>query len=249
MPLQPPPGIRLHRDRDDPKKGRSLRATRPFPAGSTIAVFSAPILALPDGAAMRTTCNYCLRPSPPQQTQHQTHPQGQPQGQQQQPQPLRACTACRAAVYCGPACQRAHWRAVHRAECKMFARVRESAGKEWLPTPVRAVAQVMLRLKAGDEEVREAFWDGGAGGGDDDNDGWGGLEGNVEGFRALKEVWADFELQATAAVVYAGLLQGEQVLTKAREVLCKVGASYSGFPLLEAELGGCLLGGHARMGC
>ncbi|KXX73039.1 SET domain and MYND-type zinc finger protein 6 [Madurella mycetomatis] len=141
-------------------------------------------------------------------------------------QALRACTACKAAVYCGPACQRAHWRAVHKAECKMFARVRESAGKEWLPTPVRAVAQVMLRLKGGDRDVREAF--------DDGSSGWA-LEGNVEGFRGEKEVWADFELQAAAAVVYAGLLEGEEMLAKAREVLCKI--QTNAFNRLDADTG------------
>jgi SET and MYND domain-containing protein len=102
----------------------------------------------------------------------------------------------------------------------MFARVRKSVGKDWLPTPVRAVAQVMLRLRAGDKEVREAFESGS------------GLEGNVEAFRKEKEVWADFELQASAAVVYAGLLQGDEVLAKAREVLCKVSLFFSLLPFV-----------------
>jgi len=41
--------------------------------------------------------------------------------------PLVNCSACRAVVYCGPRCQRAHWR-VHKGECKEAAKVRfESA--------------------------------------------------------------------------------------------------------------------------
>jgi len=41
--------------------------------------------------------------------------------------PLVNCSACRAVVYCGPRCQRAHWR-VHKGDCKETAKVRfESA--------------------------------------------------------------------------------------------------------------------------
>jgi SET and MYND domain-containing protein len=76
-----------------------------------------------------------------------------------------------------------------------------------------------MLLKAGDADVKEAFEGGGGG---DEEGGWAGLEGNVEGFRKDEDVWRDFELQAAAAVVYAGLLEGEEVLEKAREVLCKV---------------------------
>jgi len=33
------------------------------------------------------------------------------------------CSACRAVVYCGPRCQRAHWR-VHKGDCRVAAKVR-----------------------------------------------------------------------------------------------------------------------------
>ncbi|KAK4127142.1 SET domain-containing protein [Parathielavia appendiculata] len=218
MPLQLPPGIRIRYDPSHPNRGkrRSLTATRPFSPGDQLATFSNPLLALPDNATMRTTCNYCLRPSADT---------GTVSGGQQQ---LKACTGCKAAVYCNATCQRAHWRAVHKAECKMFARVREQAGKDWLPTPVRAVAQVLLMLRAGDAAVREAF----EGGGDGE---WSGLEGNVEGFKADGEVWKDFELQTAAAAVYARLLDGEEVLTKAREILCKI--QTNAFNRLDADTG------------
>jgi SET and MYND domain-containing protein len=114
----------------------------------------------------------------------------------------------------------------------MFARVREQAGKDWLPTPVRAVAQVLMLLKAGDAAVKEAF-EGGGGEGE-----WTGLEGNVGGFKKDEEVWRDFELQAAAAVVYAGLLEGEEVLEKARAVLCKVSFGLVG-PVLGTKGKGC----------
>lgn len=99
---------------------------------------------------------------------------------------------------------------MHKAECKMFARVRANVGKDWLPTPTRAVAQVLLLLAARDPAVVAAFGPGGS------------LEGNVEGFKREHQVWADFELQAMAAVVYGGLLESEEMLTRAKEVLCKV---------------------------
>ncbi|KAG2499232.1 hypothetical protein HYH03_002811 [Edaphochlamys debaryana] len=35
--------------------------------------------------------------------------------------PLRQCSACKAVRYCGPGCQRAHWRDGHRAECGALA--------------------------------------------------------------------------------------------------------------------------------
>ncbi|KAL2019463.1 hypothetical protein VTK56DRAFT_9579 [Thermocarpiscus australiensis] len=220
MSPQLPPGLRIHHDPHS-KRGRSLVATTSFPAGAQIAVFSSPLLALPDGATMRTTCNYCLRVgSPSSSSPSSPSSQSQSQSHHSQPIQLRACTACRAAVYCDAACQRAHWRAVHKAECKMFARVRAQAGRDWLPTPVRATAQVLLLLSgAGDDHraVREAFECG-------SGDGNSGLllEGNVEAFRRDEKVWADFELLACAAVGYAGLTGGEEMLAKAREVLCRI---------------------------
>ncbi|KAK4240615.1 hypothetical protein C8A03DRAFT_31210 [Achaetomium macrosporum] len=219
MPPHLPPGIRINHDHHPthPGKRRSLVATQSFSPGSQIATFSNPLIALPDGASMRTTCNYCLRVG----SQDTDSPNGG--GGQQQQQQLRACTACKAAVYCNATCQRAHWRAVHKLECKMFTRVRENVGKDWLPTPVRAVAQVLILLKGGDAAVKEAF------------EAEDGLEANVEGFKAYEEVWKDFELQATAAVVYAGLLEGEEMLAKAREVLCKI--QTNAFNRLDADTG------------
>ncbi|KAH6854556.1 hypothetical protein B0I37DRAFT_301608, partial [Chaetomium sp. MPI-CAGE-AT-0009] len=197
---QLPPGIRIHHNPDPaaPKR-RSLLATTAFPTpGTTIATFANPLLTLPDGPSMRTTCNYCLRTTP---TPTSTTPNSTPEQVT-----LKACTACKAAVYCGPACQRAHWKAGHRGECGVFGRVRAQAGRDWLPTPVRAVAQ-----------------------------GEGVLEGNVEGFRADGEVWRDMELQAKGAVVYAGLGEGEEVLGRAREVLCKI--QTNAFNRLDADTG------------
>ncbi|KAL1839351.1 hypothetical protein VTJ49DRAFT_1619 [Mycothermus thermophilus] len=226
MPPQLPPGVRIQHHSPT---HRALHATRRFSPGDIIATFSDPLLALPDGATMRTTCNYCLRvPSPQQQ-------------QQQQQQQLRACTACKAAVYCDPTCQRAHWKTVHKAECKMFARVREQAGKEWLPTSVRAVAQVLMRLKGGDKQMQEAFGKSGEVQGQD-GEGYGyGLRGNVDRFKAHEEAWRDMELQAAAAVVYAGMLEKEEVLVQAREVLCKIQTNAFNRSDADTGMGGIFL--------
>lgn len=105
----------------------------------------------------------------------------------------------------------------------MFARIRQTTGKEWLPTPVRAVAQVLLLLQAGDTTMAGAFFSPG------------GLEGNVEEFRRNPEVWADYELQAMAAVVYGGLLQSEETVNKAKEILCKI--QTNAFNRLDADTG------------
>ncbi|KAJ4290178.1 hypothetical protein N0V88_006687 [Collariella sp. IMI 366227] len=85
----------------------------------------------------------------------------------------------------------------------------EEVGKEWVPTPVRAVVQVLMGLKGGDEGMREALG------------GWGvGLEGNVKGFEGERQVWEDFGLQAAAA---------------AMEVLCKI--QTNAFNRLDADTG------------
>ncbi|KAK4454674.1 hypothetical protein QBC34DRAFT_392352 [Podospora aff. communis PSN243] len=196
-----PPGTRLTTS----ERGRALTATRPFAPGDLIATFFNPILALPDGPSMRTTCNYCLRTKASLD------------------RPLRTCSACKAAVYCDPVCQRAHWKAVHKTECAMFTRVRTNVGKDWLPTPTRAVAQVLLLLQARDGAAEAAFGKVGT------------LEGNVQGFREDEKVWADFELQAMAAVVYGGLLESEEMLSTAREILCKI--QTNAFNRLDADTG------------
>ena len=200
-----PPGTRIT-GRAGVSRGRSLVATRTFQPGELIAAFDAPILALPDGERMRLMCNYCLR-RPRIALSSLADLGTAPSQLGASSTGLRACTGCRAAVYCDAECQRLHWREVHKHECKVFKRVRERAGKDWLPTPVRAVLQVVAKMQS-DSRVAEAFRPGG----------W--LEGNVEGFKSDKAVWEDIELQTMAAAVYGDLRM--DTIEVVKEIFCKV---------------------------
>jgi hypothetical protein len=43
---------------------------------------------------------------------------------------LVQCSACRQVSYCGKQCQRAHWPAAHKAQCKQFRRLSAAAAKQ-----------------------------------------------------------------------------------------------------------------------
>lgn len=138
---------------------------------------------------------------------------------------MRACTGCKTAFYCSKTCQSAHWKkGIHKAECKMYVRLRENHGKEWLPTPVRAVGQVLMLLQAGDAATTEAF------------SGPQGLNGNVEDFRRdHAAVWEDYTLQAMAANVFSGGYTSPETTKRAMEVLCKI--QTNAFNRLDADTG------------
>lgn len=88
----------------------------------------------------------------------------------------------------------------------MFRKVKSSVDKDWLPTPVRALVQILLRWDA-DEELRGYF---------------GYLEGNVDRFKAREDVWKDVGLQAYGGMKYAGRKETDDQLHMARDILCKV---------------------------
>lgn len=167
--------------------GRSLHALTSFQPGQLIASFPDPILVLPNGPSARTVCNHCLAHN----------------------KPAKACTGCRAVVYCGPACQKANWALVHKLECRVLKRIKISVDKDWLPTPVRALVQVLLQWD-GNAQLRASF---------------GRLEGNVDRFKAREDVWRDVGLQAYGAMAYAGRKETDDQLHMARDILCKVSPS------------------------
>lgn len=176
--------------RHTPTKGRALISTVTLAPGATILI-TTPLLLLPSLSLLPSLCTHCLAPGSP-----------------------RACTRCHSAYYCGAACQRAHWRAVHSAECKPLAQVR-ATGRGDLPTPVRLLMQALLK-----EDIRSAL---------------GPLEGNI---RALRDEggkrWADIEVMALGACGCSGLGTGG-VLTRACELMCKVSMP-GGLPLNDANI-------------
>lgn len=164
--------------------GRALTSRQAHQPGALIATFTSPVLALPNGPSAKSVCNQCLV--------HNVQ--------------TKACTGCKSVAYCGAMCQKANWTLIHKLECKVFKRVQASVGKDWLPTPVRALVQVLLRWDT-EEEVRIVF---------------GRLEGNVDHFKAREDVWKDIGLQAYGAMAYAGRRESDDELHMARDVLCKV---------------------------
>lgn len=76
-------------------------------------------------------------------------------------------------------------------------------GHDYLPTPVRALVQVLLRPEMGAAMVE--------------------MQGHVDKFRRESgKLWADMELQAMAALHYLGRETSTKSLAEAIEILCKV---------------------------
>ncbi|RWA08854.1 hypothetical protein EKO27_g6251 [Xylaria grammica] len=112
----------------------------------------------------------------------------------------------------------------HKAECKVFKRVR-AEGHDFLPTPVRALVQGLLRP----EMIAE-------------------VQGHVGGFRrASGKLWADTELQAMAALHYLGRETNARSLAEAIEVSCKL--QVNSFNRLDEDVGqtGLFMNPHLAM--
>ncbi|KAI1280066.1 hypothetical protein F5Y07DRAFT_22506 [Xylaria sp. FL0933] len=201
-----PDGLVLKGTSTSPR-GRSIAASRVFQPGEVIATFGSPSIAIPDSPHLSTTCSGCLLPS---------SPGSDPPSASQPARTVKACTGCRAVAYCSPACQKLDWTTGgHKAECKVFKRVR-AEGHDFLPTPVRALVQVLLR-----PEMRAAVAE---------------MEGHVDKFRRESgKLWADMELQAMAALHYLGREPNAQSLAEAIEILCK--SQVNSFSRLDEDIG------------
>ncbi|KAK2043001.1 MYND finger [Colletotrichum somersetense] len=179
-------GIEVRGTKGGAKGGRSIHATRRFKPGDVIACFEEPVVVLPPGHRALEYCNHCLKKQQP----------GGPK--------LRACTGCKTVAYCDPACQRANWSLVHKLECKAIQRLHEIKPADepaWMPTPIRAAAQVMLR-----PQVLAQFRE---------------LEGHVEEWRKKSET--DLQLQSHGVMRCLGLETGTfEALEGAFQVLCKL---------------------------
>ncbi|RCI07845.1 hypothetical protein L249_5811 [Ophiocordyceps polyrhachis-furcata BCC 54312] len=214
-----PPSIKVpHSDMDPPRptlhvggasndRGRGLFAAQDFRPGQTVQVFDRPLLALPVTPLLERVCSHCLRPGKP-----------------------RGCSRCRAAFYCDAACQEAAWAAVHGRECKALRRAvhdgNNSGGGDGdapasrrLPTPVRALVQVLVR-----PEVESAL---------------GSLRAHrpASGDRRL----ADLLVMARAGCAFAGVEVGEGEADivgsgqmRALDLLCKI--QNNAFHIYDADL-------------
>ncbi|CAK7563470.1 MAG: hypothetical protein SEPTF4163_001339 [Sporothrix epigloea] len=172
--------------------GRGLFATRTFLPGEEIALFEEPLVVLPTSPEAKTVCNYCLDP-------RKTNP--------------KLCTGCRAVGYCSTVCQRAHWTAIHKLECKPLKFALASSAPEKvkgavaqpLPSPVRALLQIILQwYRSADVRADVVL-----------------LEANMATFMSNRELWQDFKLQVAMACKLASWFKDEQITT-ATEVLCRI---------------------------
>ncbi|KAK1638408.1 MYND finger [Colletotrichum phormii] len=200
-------GIEVRGEKGSPK-GRSLHATRSFEPGDIIARFNSPAVVLPPGPRALEYCNHCLK----QQRQEEPVPSTEK---------LRACTGCKTVAYCGPACQRANWSVVHKFECKAIQRLHKTKPADqpnWVPTPVRAAAQVMLRPK-----VMDKFEE---------------LEGNVELWRGKEMVKLQLQAQGVVRCLDVDEVSVE-LLESAFQVLCKL--QTNAFSVSEDETDGVYL--------
>jgi len=172
--------------RPHPTKGRALHATKPFKAGQVIAAFT-PLLLLPTLSHLTTVCTYCLKASSP-----------------------RPCSRCRAAYYCDARCQAAAWSAGHDKECvALVANVPSSKRRRQIPTPVRALVQILLSSASGNDLAAAVD----------------GLEGHASQ-RRKTEGWADLEMMAMGACAFSGRGTREDVVRRAVDILCKVSTAH-----------------------
>lgn len=105
---------------------------------------------------------------------------------------------------------------MHKAECKVFKRV-QAEGHGVLPTPVRALVQMLLRA-----DLRAAAAE---------------MESHVEVYRNNNVEWKDMELQALASLHYLDQDATPKRLSEALELLCKAsGALMSCLTIISANL-------------
>ncbi|TDZ30213.1 Histone-lysine N-methyltransferase ASHR1 [Colletotrichum spinosum] len=196
-------GYEIRGHKGGKKGGRSIHATRPFIPGDVIARFNDPAIVIPLSHHALQSCNYCLK------RETQIGHGGK----------LRACTGCKTVAYCGPVCQKAHWTHVHKLECKGFQILHKGKPVDrpyWIPTPIRAAAQVMLRPQALLQ--------------------FEGLEGHVEEWR--KKNVTDMKLQAHGVVRCLGLAITPEKLEDAFRVLCKIQTNAFSSTVEDLENGG-----------
>ncbi|RFU34317.1 hypothetical protein B7463_g1965, partial [Scytalidium lignicola] len=119
----------LQRQRPQRKIGASLLASKDVEQGEAIIKINNPFISVVEKSALDRICAYCFK-------------EGKESG-------LKRCSGCKTDRYCSQSCQVASWKAFHKKECPIFKGL-----PGVLPTPVRALLQVLLQHRAISEEPR-----------------------------------------------------------------------------------------------
>ncbi|KAI1103304.1 hypothetical protein F4804DRAFT_232766 [Jackrogersella minutella] len=194
--------------------GRSVISTSAFGPGDVIAVFTdepspsnpdpEPVVAVPDNPNMSSTCGYCLRIGGAGE--------------------MLACKGCHTTHYCNAACQKRDWALVHgKRECKAFRRARDTAtaaglppATRILPTPVRALIQVLLRPDVRDAVLR--------------------MEGHERETRTAPGTKPeDMQIQSQAALSHVGDKTTAETIRFAVGLTCRL--QVNSFSRLDADIG------------
>jgi hypothetical protein len=166
--------------------GIGLFAAADFEPGDVILRIRSPYILVLDNNTIETLCYHCLS----------------------RVESLPHCARCKSVRYCSKDCQLVSWEEIHKYECKIFRKVKNQ-GRPLLPTPVRALLQVLLRYSNGT----------------DPDPGWNRLMTHRESFAQRSSIWADVLLQARGAVEYGGFPAG--MIEVAISALCCVSSRKS----------------------
>lgn len=145
--------------------GNGLFATDDFQPGDVIFRIRNPYILVLDNNTIETLCYHCLS-----RVEYLPH-----------------CARCKSVRYCSKGCQAASWQEIHKYECKIFRKVKNQ-GRPLLPTPVRALMQVLLLYSNGT----------------DPDPSWKHLMTHRESFAQRSSIWPDVLLQARGTVEYGG---------------------------------------------
>lgn len=170
---------------NDPIAGSGLAAGQDIGIGDVIIQLSSPYLLVVEKEALEKVCSFCLIEASSVDMR------------------LKKCNACKVPRYCSSECQKHDWTARHRKECSILKSLPDT-----LPTPVRALMQVLLRHQHGTSLDPR----------------WAGLKSHVEDLKRDRKRWDEIVLQAQAAVGFSKSHQDRMEV--AGQVLCRVCTSF-----------------------
>lgn len=106
------------------KIGAALLSSKDAEPGDILLKIHNPFITVVEKSALDRVCAYCFKEA--------------------KNSSLKRCSGCKMDKYCSQACQAASWKASHQKECPTFKSL-----PDVLPTPVRALMQVLLQHRAG----------------------------------------------------------------------------------------------------